>query len=49
MDENNPQFNFDEVLFNMIKNAIKAASIEMYQDTQDMFDESKELMEAQLV
>ena len=48
MDENNSQFNFDEVLFNMIKNAIKAASIEMYQDTQDMFDESKELMEAQL-
>jgi hypothetical protein len=48
MDENNSQFNFDEVLFNMIKNAIKAASFEMYQDTQDMYDESKELMEAQL-
>jgi hypothetical protein len=48
MDDNNSQFNFDEVLFNMIKNAIKAASFEMYQDTQDMYDESKELMEAQL-
>lgn len=47
MDDNN-QFNFDEVLFNMIKNAIKQASFEMYQDTQDMFEDSKELMEAQL-
>ena len=47
MDDNN-KFNFDEVLFNMIKNAIKQASFEMYEDTQEMFSESKELMEAQL-
>ena len=48
MQDNNNDFSFDEVLFNMIKNAIKAASVEMYQDTQDMFEESQELMEAQL-
>tara|TARA_A100001388_G_C28771406_1_gene504091 strand:- start:2328 stop:2747 length:420 start_codon:yes stop_codon:yes gene_type:complete len=48
MQDNNNDFSFDEVLFNMIKNAIKAASIEMYQDTQEMFEESQELMEAQL-
>ena len=48
MQDNNNDFSFDEVLFNMIKNAIKAASVEMYQDTQEMFEESQELMEAQL-
>ena len=48
MQDNNNDFSFDEVLFNMIKNAIKAASIEMYQDTQEMFEESQQLMEAQL-
>ena len=50
--EEGRNFSFDEVLFNMIKNAIKQASFELYVDSQEAFSEdfevSKEEMEKQL-
>ena len=50
--EEGRNFSFDEVLFNMLKNAIKQASFELYVDSQEAFSEdfevSKEEMEKQL-
>ncbi len=50
--EEGRNFSFDEVLFNMIKNAIKQASFELYVDSQEAFSDdfevSKEEMEKQL-
>ena len=50
--EEGRNFSFDEVLFNMLKNAIKQASFELYVDSQEAFSEdfevSKEEMEKML-
>ena len=50
--EEGRNFSFDEVLFNMLKNAIKQASFELYVYSQEAFSEdfevSKEEMEKQL-